>query len=168
MALLAALPALLAPARADVTEKDIQVAGRVIGFINPPASGTLKIGIVYDASNAASSADEQALMGILGRGLTIAGVTLIPEPVPIAALAGTDAGLLFLTSGLGAAGMEVGNAANAKKILCITTDPAAVQEGACAVAVQTSPSVQIIVNKALLAASGISFDAVFLLMVTEI
>jgi len=165
MALLAALPA---PANAAVTAKDIQVAGRVIGFVNPPASGTVKLGIVYDPSNAASRDDEQALMDILGSGLTIGGVTLIPEPVPIAQLSGTDANLLFLTGGLGSAGMAVASVADTKKILCMTTDTGAVQAGACAVAVQTSPSVQIIVNKALLAASGISFDTAFLLMVTEI
>lgn len=157
-----------APAHAAITAKDLQVAGRVIGFVNPTPSGTLKLGIVYDPANATSMADKQALMTILGNGLAVAGITLVPDPVSIAALSGTDANILFLTNGLGAEAADVGKIAAAKKLLCITTDLSDTQDGSCAVAVQSSPNVQITVNKATLAASGISFTSAFMLMVTEI
>ena len=167
-AILVALFAATAPAQAAVTLKDIQVAGRVIGFIDPAPSGTLKLGIVYDPSNAASTADEQALAKILGDGFTVSGLTLVPEPVPIANVSHTDVDMLFLTGGLGSPGAAAGKVASTRKILCVTTDLAATRAGICAVAVQSSPEVQIILNRAALSASGISFDSAFMLLVTEI
>lgn len=164
------LAASLAPlsARAAVTAKDIQVAARVLGFTNPPQTGSVKFGIVYDPAIASSAADEQALVGILGSGLAIGSVTLVPVPITMDKLGSTPANVLFLTSGLGADAAKVGAQADASKTLCVTTDLAATQAGSCAVSVQTTPSVQITVNKAAAAASGISFASTFMLMITEI
>ena len=159
----------VAPAAlAQVTAKDVQVAGRVLGFLDPPLTGNVQLGIVYDPSVPASVADEQALLGILGSGLQVAGVNLIPVPVPLASLGTAQVTALFLTSGLGASAAQAGNAAAAKKIICITADLAATQSGACAVAVQTEPKVNITVNKATAAQSGVNFASAFMLMVTEI
>lgn len=164
------LAGLLMPAvsHAQVTAKDVQVAARVLTFTSTPFSGTVKLGIVYDASNAASNADEQALVGILGSGLSVGGVTLVPVPVPIAKLASTPADVLFLTSGLGAAASAVQAQAASGKTLCITTDMSATQAGYCAVSVQSDPKVQITVNKAAASATNVSFASAFLMMVTEI
>jgi hypothetical protein len=155
-------------ARATVTAKDIQVAARVLGFITTPVTGTVKLGIVYDPANAASMADERALLGILGSGLTIGNVTLVPEPVQLAKVGSADTDVLFLTGGLGASAAPVGAAAAARKEMCITTDIAAVQAGDCAVDVQADPTVQITVNKSVADSSGLSFGTDFLLMITEI
>lgn len=155
-------------AKAAVTAKDIQVAARVLGFTTTPLTGNVKLGIVYDPANAGSAADEQALLGILGSGLAIGSVTLIPVPITIDKLGSTPADVLFLTAGLGAGAAKVGAQANSAKTLCITTDLAATQAGNCAVSVQTTPTVQITVNKAAAAASGISFASTFMLMITEI
>ncbi len=161
--LLAPLPALAA-----VTATDVQVAARVLGFTTTPVTGMVKLGIVYDPANPASAADEAALAGILGSGLTVGAVTLVPVPVPVASLAGANADVLFLTSGLGAEAGQVGSAAAARKIMCITTDAAANAAGDCAVAVQSDPAVKITVNKAAAAASGVSFGTAFMMMITEI
>ncbi|MDE8346987.1 MAG: hypothetical protein POH28_12580, partial [Acidocella sp.] len=160
----------LAPlsAAAAVTATDMQIAARVLGFTTTPITGTVKLGIVYDPANATSAADETALVGILGSGLTVGAVTLVPVPVPIASLSSASADVLFLTSGLGTAAGPVGSAAAAKKILCMTTDTAANAAGDCAVAVQSDPSVKITVNKAAAAASGVSFATAFTMMITEI
>ncbi len=154
--------------QAAVTAKDIQVAGRVLGFTAPPLTGDVKLGIVYDPANAGSTADEQALMAILGSGLTVGGVNLIGVPVTIANIATSPADVLFLTAGLGAAGAATGTEAAAKKQVCITTDIAATQAGYCAVSVASDPKVQITVNKAAASASGVSFGAAFMLMITQI
>jgi hypothetical protein len=161
---------LLAPAAAGaaVTATDIQVAARVLGFTTTPVTGTVKLGIVYDPANAASAADEAALLGILGSGLTVGAVTLVPVAVPIASVGSAAADVLFLTSGLGTGAAPAGAAAAAKKIICITTDAAANVAGDCAVAVQSDPAVKITVNKAAAAASGVSFGAAFMMMITEI
>ncbi len=153
---------------AAVTAKDVQVAGRVLGFTTSPLTGNVKLGIVYDPANAGSAADEAALVGILGAGLAVGSVTLVPLPIPIANVATASSDVIFLTAGLGAAAAQAGTRAAAEKILCITTDLAATQAGSCAVDVQTTPSVQITVNKATAAASGVSFASAFMLMITEI
>ncbi len=164
-AAVALLPTL---ANAAVTAKDVQVAGRVLGFTAAPLTGNVKVGIVYDPANAASTADEAALVGILGSGLQVGSVTLIPVPIPIGNVASTPSDIIFLTAGLGIAGGKAGAQAAAEKILCITTDLSATQAGSCAVSIQTVPTVQITVSKAAAAASGISFASAFMLMITEI
>lgn len=161
---------LLAPAAAGaaVTATDIQVAARVLGFTATPITGTVKLGVVYDPANAASAADEAALISMLGSGLTVGAVTLVPVPVPIGSVGSAAADVLFLTGGLGAGAAPAAAAAAAKKIMCITTDAAANAAGDCAVAVQSDPAVKITVNKAAAAASGVSFGAAFMMMITEI
>ncbi len=156
------------PAHAAVSAKDIQVVARVLGFTTTPLTGNVKMGIVYDAANAGSAADEQALLGILGSGLTVGALTLIPVPITIDKLGSTPAGFLFLTAGLGAEAAKVGSQANAAKLLCITNDLAATQAGSCAVTVQTANGVQITVNKAAAQSSGVAFASAFMLMITEI
>jgi hypothetical protein len=154
--------------QAAVTAKDIQVAGRVLGFTATPLTGNVKLGIVYDPANAGSAADEAALVGILGTGLAVGAVTLIPVPITIDKIASTPSDVIFLTSGLGADAAKAGAQAAAEKVICITTDLAATQAGSCAVDIQTAPTVQITVNKATAAASGVSFASAFMLMITEI
>jgi hypothetical protein len=156
------------PAHAAVTAKDIQVAARVLGFTSTPVTGAVKVGIVYDPANVASAADAKTLLGIMGTGLTVGAVTLVPVAVPIASVGSPNADVLFLTSGLGAAAAQVGTAAADRKIMCITTDAAANAAGDCAVAVQSDPAVKITVNKAAAAASNVSFGTAFMLMITEI
>lgn len=153
---------------AQVTAKDVQVAARVLTFTSTPFSGTVKLGIVYDPSNITSNADEQALTGILGSGLNVGSVTLVPVPVPISKLSSTPVDVLFLTSGLGAAAAAVGTQAASAKTLCITSDLNATQEGYCAVSVQSDPKVQITINKATASATGVGFASAFLMMVSEI
>jgi hypothetical protein len=156
------------PAQAAVTAKDVQVAGRVLAFTATPLSGDVRLGIVYDPGNAVSVADERALLGILGKGLPVGAVRLIPVPIPLGQLANTPADVLFLTAGLGASAAPVRTAADAQQIMCITTDLAATQAGDCAVAVQSDPKVEITVNKAAAAASSVSFGTAFMLMITQI
>ncbi len=153
---------------AAITPKDIQVAGRILGFTTTPFTGNVRIGIVYDPASMLSTADEHALLGILGNGLPIGNITLIPVPITIAKLASTPADVLFLTGGLGSKTAKVGAQARAAKILCITTDLSATEAGDCAVSVQTAPNIQITINKAASAASGIEFESAFMLMITEI
>ena len=157
-----------AVSHAQVTAKDIQVAARVLNFTSTPFTGTVKLGIVYDPAVAASAADEQALTGLLGSGLAVGGINLVPVLVPISKLTSTPADVLFLTSGLGTAGAAVGTQAASAKTLCITTDLSATQAGNCAVGIQSDPKVQITVNKAAASASSVSFASAFLMMVTEI
>lgn len=149
---------------AAVTAKDIQVAARILSFSDNPPTGNVKMGIVYDPAIAASVADEQALLGVLGSGLAVGNITLVPVPVTIGSIGSTTADVLFLTGGLGPEGAKARTQA---KILCMTTDLSATQAGYCAINIQTAPTVQITVNKAAASTAG-NFASAFLMMVTEI
>jgi hypothetical protein len=149
---------------AAVTAKDMQVAARILSFSDNPPTGNIKLGIVYDPANAASAADEQTLVGILGSGLLVGNINLLAVPVSIGNIGSTPVDVLFLTAGLGAEGAKV---RTQDKTLCMTTDLSATKAGYCAINIQTTPSVQITVNKAAASTAG-NFASAFLMMVTEI
>lgn len=165
-----ALLSLLLPgvASADVTAKDLQIAGRVVAFTASPPTGEVKLGIVYAPGTPASAKDEQDLVAALGAGLKIGAITFVPVPITVDKLSGASADIVFMTSGLGADGAKVGDFIKAKKVLCITTELAAVQGGSCTVSVQTDPAVKITANRAVEDATGIGFAAAFKLMISEI
>jgi hypothetical protein len=153
---------------AAVTARDIQVAGRILALTADPPSGDVQMGIVYDPANPTSMQDERALMAILGNGLMVGDVNLVPVPITIAQIASYTTDIIFLTTGLGAYAFKAGNQANREKILCITPDLAATQAGFCAVSLQIDTKVHITINQAALAASNVSFSEAFMLMVNEI
>lgn len=165
----AALAALAGGAAlADVTQTDVEVGGRVLGFLATPMTGETKLSVVYAPGNAASAAEQKALMGILGSGLKAGNVTFQPSAVELDKVDSVAGGVVFLTGGLGADGAKVAAMLKAKKLICMTTDMAAVQGGFCAIHLKSAPKVQITVNKALADQLGISFGAAFKLMITEI
>lgn len=155
-------------ALADVTQTDVEVGGRVLGFLAAPMTGDTKLSVVYAPGNAASAAEQKALMGILGSGLKAGNVTFQPTAVELDKIDSISGGVVFLAGGLGADAAKVAAMLKAKKLICMTTDMAAVQGGFCAIHLKSAPKVQITVNKALADQIGISFGAAFKLMITEI
>ena len=144
--------------------KNIQVAGRVLTFLeNGPAGRTL-IGIVFDPANPGSVAEKNAIMAAIGGGYSAGGVTIVGKPM----LAGADGGakVLFVTRGVNYA--AVASDARAKHIITIGSDPACVREGDCVIGISTDPTVQIVVNHTAAAAVGASFRAAFRMMIQEI
>jgi hypothetical protein len=160
--------ALAMPAQGAVTLQDVQVAARVLGFTANPPSGAVRLGIVYDPANAASVADEHELAGILGAGLAVGGVTLVPVPVTMRKLGSVPMDVVFLTGGLGSEAAQAEAFVEQKKMLCMTTDMAATAAGNCALGIQTEPKVAITLNAAAASDSDVSFAAAFVLMITEI
>ena len=159
----------LSDARADVTPKDLQVMARALGFTEKPATGDVVIGIVYAPGNPQSAKEADDLKAMLGAGLKAGNVTLKPVMIKIDELAGAgDVAAFLLTEGVGADGAKLGAAAKSKKKPCVTTDIAQVQSGACVMGIKSEPKVEIIVNKAAAADSGVSFAASFRMMITEL
>jgi hypothetical protein len=168
MALAALVAAASGVALADVTQTDVEIGGRVLGFLSTPLTGDTKLSVVYAPGNAASAAEQKALMGILGSGLKAGNVTFQPSAVELDKIDGVSGGVVFLTGGLGADGAKVAALLKAKKLICMTTDFAAVQSGFCVIHLKSAPKVQITVNKTLADQIGISFGAAFKLMISEI
>lgn len=156
------------PASAEITQNDMLVAGRAIGFINNLPPGAVRIGIVYDPGIAQSSQQAAELSALMRNGLRIGSLTLVPVMVSIGNFDGNGVALYFLTEGVGAAAAKVGRASRDRKISCVTFDLNQVRNGTCVIGVQSRPRIEVIVNRAAAQASGTILSAVFRMMITEI
>ena len=154
-------------AHAAATQGDLMVAARALGFIQNPPRGEVAVGIIYVAENTASVAEAKNIARMMGDGLRAGLLTLKPILVQLDDVAAADVGLFFLTEDIGEAAMRVGAAARAKRIPCVTVDLAQVRSGACVMGVRSQPKVEILVNRASAADTGVSFAVVFRMMITE-
>jgi hypothetical protein len=158
----------LAAAGAAVTETDLLVAARALGFMQNPPTGAIRVGIAY-ASGVPRSVDEaDQLQQMLAGGLKVGDLIMTPVKVKLDELAGANVQLFLLTEFVGSDGARVADATKARQIPCITVDIAQVQNGACVMGVRSEPRVEIIVNRAAAARSGTSFATVFRMLITEI
>jgi hypothetical protein len=147
------------------TAKDLQIAGRALTFLENGPTGHAVLGVVFDPAKPASVAQKDAVMAALGSGLDVGGVTLTGKPMEVGEISGGVAAL-FVTTGSNFA--AAGAAAKAHKLVTVTLDHACVASGACVVGINTTPKVEITVNKAAAAAVGASFKSAFRMMITEI
>lgn len=159
-----------APAWAATGQKDVQVAAKTFGFTDPALSGTVKVGLVYDAANPASQAEAEAVRGILGEGLKAGAATLVPVMVPVGQLDGAlgDVRVVFVMGGMAAHYDRIFAATQARKLLSVSTDAGCVRAGRCVMGVASEPKVEIIVNKAAAEASSVAFSPAFRMMISEI
>jgi hypothetical protein len=165
---IAGLAALPMPAAAEVTQTDLLVAGRAIGFMDNLKRGDVRVGIVYDPGVAQSAQQASELNAMMGAGLHIGSLVLRPVMLPIGRLGSDNSDLFFLTEGLGAEAAKVGRASRAHKISCITFDLTQVHNGNCTMGVQTQPKIEVFVNRAAARESGTDLAGVFRIMITEI
>lgn len=144
--------------------KTIQVAGRLLTFLESGPTGRTVIGVLFDPAKPGSVAEKNAIMTAIGGGYSAGPVTIVGRAVEADAIG--DVKVLFVTRGVNFA--AVGPEARSRRILTIGSDPACVQSGACAIGISTDPTVQIVVNRKAAAAVGASFRAPFRMMIQEI
>ena len=157
-----------APASADVTATDLQVAARALSFMEKPLNGTVRVGILHSPDNARSLAQARAVRDLLGSGMRVGNVELRPVLVASADVVRIAVDLVFLTESATAADAHAAKAAMRNRVPCVTTDIEQVSAGACLMGVQSRPKVSIIVNRAAADASGVKFATVFRVMITEL
>lgn len=153
------------PAFAETSQRDLEVIGRALGFMEGVSGSDRTVAIVYDAS---SEAEAQALAGTMAGGLSAGRVTLNARLVPMAdagSLSGADAAVL-----LGGASGDAGvfSSASSAGVMTVSTDMGCVESGNCVMGVQSAPSVRIVVNRGAAEASSVSFAAAFAMMIEEI
>ncbi|MGA3401603.1 MAG: hypothetical protein ABSC95_20525 [Acetobacteraceae bacterium] len=152
-------------AAASLSPQELQVLGGAIAFMQPPPGGGA-VAVVYAAGDPTSRQDAEAIAGEIGNGLKISGAPLPAKIVEATALA--EGGFVVAIAASGANGPSLGAAVRAAHILCVTADLQAVQAGFCSMAISTDLRVQIVLNHAAAAASGIGFAAAFRMMIHEI
>jgi hypothetical protein len=157
------------PASADITRTDVQVAARALSFVADPLRGTVRVGIVYAASNPKSTREAQSLRKILANGLRIGTLELQPVLVEASAVANADVDLFFLTEYITPTeAPQLFSPGSGQQTLCITTDISQVRNGICTMGVRSQPKVEVFVNRAVAEASDITFSTVFRVMITEL
>jgi len=167
-ALLASGALMTLPAAAEVSGTTLLVAARALSFLQHPLQGEVVVGIVYQPENSQSRLEALQLNGLLEDGFRAGTLVLRPQLIKLDDLAGSHVGLYFLTSGIGNAAAVLAQLNGSRKIPCVTTDIAQVKDGNCAMGVRAVPRVEILVNRAAAAASGMTFSEAFRVMITEL
>lgn len=157
------------PARAEVGVKDFQIIGRTLSLLSSKPTGRFALAIVYAPDVATSRQEAEGIQSVLGSGLTIGGLTLVPSLVPVGQLQGLEgAGAVFVTQGLGNRHGDIFAATSGRRLLSITQDTTCVQASRCVLSLTTQPQVQIVLNRRAAEASQVSFASAFRLLVSEI
>lgn len=156
------------PALAEVTAQDLQITARTLGFLDPPSTGTIRMGLLYDAGNSRSAQQAEEVRRLLDRGLAVGNLKLQPVLVDLPDAGGADVHFFFLTDSIGERGHVLQSVLATRKLPCLTTDLEQVRAGICAVGIQSAPKVEIFVNRAAASASNVRFASVFRMMVIEL
>lgn len=156
-------------ARAEVTQKDLQVLGRSLGFVKSSGSTGTKLVVVVDPKKPLSVSDADTVLTLISGGLKSGSRTLTPSIVKIDDLAAVgDVAAFLLTSSMKGDAGQIKNIAKDRHIPCATNDVSLVQNGSCAIGVTTEPKVEIMINKSVAADDGITLDDAFKMLITEI
>jgi hypothetical protein len=166
-AVLAAGALMALPGVAQVTDTTLLVAARALTFLQHPPQGELIVGIVYEPRNVQSAREAQQLYDAMENGFRAGTLVLRPRMLDLAELSSSGVGLYFLTAGLGRAAAALAPVSRSHQIPCVTTDITQVADGNCAMGVRAQPRVEILVNRAAAAASGMAFSEAFRVMITE-
>lgn len=160
---LAAAPAL----KAAPDESEMQIVARMLSFLNKPLTGTIRAGIVYEGVDGPSFQEATGLRQLMGSGFKSGNVILKPVMLRLEDVDTANVDLLILADGVGRDLPGLGARMQAKKVPCVTLDIEQVKSGNCAIGIQTSPRIEILVNRAAASRSGVAFAGAFRMLVTE-
>jgi len=165
-ALPAAAPAAAAGEAAAITARDLEVVGRAAAFVEPRPDERISIAVVFDpadpSSRAAAEAAEAAAAGGIGAGRFSLSARAMPAG---AALDGFVVALL--APGTERIQPDVFAAAARAGVLTASTQEACGRAGYCVLWIRSQPRIDIRINRAAAAASGVAFDQVFTLMIKD-
>jgi hypothetical protein len=155
-------------AAAAVTDKDVLVASRTIGFIEPALTGSIPTAIIYDKNNATSRSEAELIKSALVSINKVKTATIKPQLVDIEALDGlANSKVAFLTSGLSSQQAAIFKETSRRGIVSISTDMSCVTSERCVVGVASSPKVQIVISRTARVATNAKFGAAFMMLITE-
>lgn len=153
----------ISPDANAASQKDMQILGRALGFIENGPSGDVKVGIVHGSS--AAEADE--IIGLIGGGMKSGKINLIGEKVSAGSAASSSYPVLFFTDGTDSSHGSIFNAVKSKGVITVSTHDACLNTGQCVMVVKSVPKVDIKVSTAAAGESGVSFGSAFRMMITE-
>ena len=165
LALSAAIIMQVAAHAASLTDKDVQLMVRAIGFLRPAPDSNGIVAIAYEATDPASRQDAEAIASYFGGGLKAGNAVLSPRVTDGRQLA--SGGFVAVITANGANLELVASAARAMHVPCVTGDVTLVRSGRCALSVRSEPVVEITVSRAATTSGGVMFASAFLMMVNQ-
>lgn len=164
---LAAFPAMASPARAEVTEKDTLVIGRIIGLLQDIPKGDVEVAVVTNGADVQKDVD--SFLRLVGDGKQVGNTTLKAISITPADAASTSARVLLLPGGLDGAQLDAAfSAAQERKLVTISTSDTCLASKRCAIAIKTEPAVDIKMSSSAAAATGVNFGSTFRMMIKEV
>jgi hypothetical protein len=149
------------------SRQDVQIMGRVLKFQEDRKGDTRKIALIYNPASPTSYREAATLNTFLGSGQAIGSLTLsgvLIEQDKAGALEGYDAIFSAVETDSG----RLRSAMRRHEVPCITREVDQVSQGACIVAIQTSPNTAIFFSSTNAAAAGVRFATAFIMMVREL
>lgn len=158
---------LAVPSAQAASQKDMQVLGRALGFIENGPSGDVKVGIVTDSGNAESSSEAGEITSLIGGGLKSGKINLIGEQVSAGSAAGAGYNVLYFTKGTEGSQASIYNAVKSNGVITVSTHDDCLNAGNCVMVIKSVPKVDIKVSSAAAGETGVSFGSAFRMMITE-
>jgi hypothetical protein len=156
------------PAYAEVTLRDLQIVARTMGFLDPPLTGEVRVGIIHDPGQPASLEQALAIANLMGSGLRSGNLVLRPELVALPDAMTAQVRFFLLPGALGNNASALQLATKNRQLPCLTTDLDQVRAGNCTIGIQSLPKVEILVNRQEAVAREMKFATVFRMMITEL
>jgi hypothetical protein len=150
---------------ASITDQDVRLMVRAIGFLRPEPNDGGIVAIAYEASNPASRQDAEAIAGYFGSGLKAGRAVLLPRVVDGRQL--ISGGYVAIITASGVNIDLVAAAGRALHIPCLTGEVSLVRSGRCVMSVKSDPKVEITVSRSAAANGDVTFASAFLMMVSQ-
>ena len=157
----------ISPDAHAASQKDMQILGRALGFIENGPSGDVKIGVVHDSGNAASGAEADEIVSLIGGGMKSGKINLQAEKVSTGSAAGSSYPVLYFTKGTEGQHSSIFSAASSKGVITVSTHDDCLNANQCVMVVKSVPKVDIKVSTAAAGATNVSFGSAFRMMITE-
>lgn len=158
----------LAPIAVWASEKEVSVATRALGFVEPKLKGNVKAVVFYNKGNASSLSEARSIRTALAKkNVKGAGFSVTLAPASNASAA-SGSKVVFLTSGLKPRHRAIFNAASSAKAVTISSDLSCVRSNLCVIGVKSSPKTEILVSRNARQKTRVRFSSAFLMLVKEI
>ena len=153
-------------AKAEITEKDVLVLGRIAALVQDIPKGTIKVGVVED--DADSSADADAFIKLVGEGKVVGNATLVASRVKPGDIAASGVSVILIPASVDDANLDViFNLASQHKLTTISTSDNCLNRQKCALSIKTNPAVDIKLSQSAAKATGVSFGSNLRMMIKE-
>ena len=155
-----------AQSRPSFSAQDLAIVARALPFVHPALSGEAWAAVAFDPGDSVSQREAERIVYAFGAGVRSGDALLRARIVPADALGTGD--YAFLIAAAGAPGDLILAAARARHVVCITPVLEQVEAGQCAVWLQSTPRVRIVVSRSAVQATSLGLAPAFRLMVREL